>query len=159
MPIWLSILLLIAVGVIFLLLEVFIIPGFGFAGVIGTVCLGIAIYLSFTTLSLWPAIGVTAGSIMLVILTVKIFQKSSSWQEMRLKKTLKKEDGFQSVDKNLNYLLGKTGKTLASLHPTGVASIAGEKIDVITEGEFIDKDQLIEVIRVEGSKVSVREVT
>ena len=55
----------------------------------------------------------------------------------------------------LTYLLGQTGKAITPLRPGGAAMIGQARIDVVTEGKFVDADTAIKVIHVEGSKVVV----
>lgn len=155
MPLWFSILTLIVIGIIFLLIEIFIIPGLSFAGVLSALCFFIAIYLSFAKLNFLFGIAITIGSVFIVMLLLKLFRRSAAWNQIMLKKTLKKDEGFQSVDA-LKILLGKQGRALTALHPSGIALIETKKYAVVTEGGFIEKDNNIEVIRVEGNRIVVR---
>ena len=54
--------------------------------------------------------------------------------------------------------LGKKGKVIAPLRPAGTALIDGERVDVVSFGDYIDKDAEIEVVKIEGSKLLVKEV-
>jgi membrane-bound ClpP family serine protease len=56
------------------------------------------------------------------------------------------------------YLMGKTGVASSFLRPAGVAAIDGKRIDVTAEAEFIAEGTRVEVVRVDGIKVVVREV-
>lgn len=155
MPMWFDVLILFIIGFIFLFIEAFIIPGFGFAGIISILCLGFAVYLSFVKLSLVAAVLTTASSAIIIILILKFFPKSPLWKHMRLAKTLNKEEGYAS-NAELKHLVGKAGKTLAPLHPTGIVLIDNKKYDALTEGSFLEAKIAIYVVRVEGSKVFVR---
>ena len=52
-------------------------------------------------------------------------------------------------------LAGEVGKTLTPLRPAGAAMIDGMKIDVMTEGKFVEAGTVVRVIRVSGSSVFV----
>jgi len=52
-------------------------------------------------------------------------------------------------------LLGKAGKALTALRPSGTVLIEGNRFDVITDGEFVSKDSEIEVVKVEGNRIIV----
>ena len=52
--------------------------------------------------------------------------------------------------------LGKKGKVIAPLRPAGTALIDGERVDVVSFGDYIDKDSEIEVVKIEGSKLLVK---
>ena len=56
----------------------------------------------------------------------------------------------------LKTLVGKSGKTLTPLRPTGVALIDGHRVDIVTRGEFVETEIEVEVILVEGNRVVVR---
>ena len=55
----------------------------------------------------------------------------------------------------LTHLLGQNGKALTPLRPAGAAMIGTERVDVVTEGKFVDANTAIKVIHVEGSRVVV----
>lgn len=160
-------LVILSIGVLLLFTEVFLIPGFGIAGISGIILILSGIFLSlvkhplsaprahliqaFYTLSF--AIIITFVGI---ILTWKLLPKTGLWKRIILSYAETKKEGFQSAASLVSYL-GKTGKSLSALRPSGRATIEGKTLDVITEGEFIDKDKEIKVIKVEGSKIIVSE--
>jgi membrane-bound serine protease (ClpP class) len=53
--------------------------------------------------------------------------------------------------------LGRTGTALSPLRPAGIAEIAGTRLDVVSDGGFIDAQAAIEVTRVDGNRIVVRE--
>ena len=57
---------------------------------------------------------------------------------------------------SVDVYLEKSGKTLTDLRPSGMADIDGEKVDVVSRGEYIDKGTDIVVISVQGNQVIVR---
>src|SRR5699024_10216337 len=67
------------------------------------------------------------------------------------------EQGYISSD-DKSSLLGQVGKTLTALRPAGSAVFDQDRVDVVSEGRFVEKDCLIKVVQVEGFLVIVREV-
>ena len=59
-------------------------------------------------------------------------------------------------DEDVKNLVGKTGRTLTALRPSGIAEIDGRRVDVVTEAEFIGKGESVLVESVEGMKVLVK---
>ncbi len=55
-------------------------------------------------------------------------------------------------------LLNATGTALTQLRPSGVASLNGQRVDVVTEGGLIERGAAVRVVAVEGSRIVVREV-
>ena len=78
------------------------------------------------------------------------------FRRLTLKKSLDVKDGAISFAQDYSILVGKTGRSLTPLRPAGIVFIDGRKYDVVTEGEMIDKDTDVKVIRVEGNKVLVK---
>jgi membrane-bound ClpP family serine protease len=59
---------------------------------------------------------------------------------------------------DLTSFLNETGTALTALRPAGTAVINGKRIDVVTEGGFIDKGSPIKVVAVDGMRVVVRQI-
>jgi membrane-bound serine protease (ClpP class) len=66
--------------------------------------------------------------------------------------------GFHASTDQLKNLIGNTGIAYTPLRPAGIALIEDQKVDVMTEGGFIEKDHAIQVILVEGNRVVVKEI-
>ncbi len=156
------------IGILLLILEIFVIPGFGVAGITGIILILTGIFLSlikspfyspraqltqaFYTLSITIIVTFVG-----VILGWRLLPHTSLWKRIILNSAEMKQEGFQSTTVLENYL-GKTGVSLTVLRPTGRAIIDQRTLDVITEGEFIDKNKSVKVIKVEGNKIIVKEV-
>ena len=159
MPVMLSIISLFVLGFCLIFVEVVIIPGFGFAGILGTISLGSACYIAFTSLS--PALGaiVTLASLLMVFGLFKILPKTTFWQKTRLTLTQNKKMGYQVAAPGLEKLIGKTGKTLTILRPSGTVLIETKHYDVVSDDEFIEKDIEVRVKNVQGNKITVTKVS
>ena len=57
----------------------------------------------------------------------------------------------------MQILVSKKGETLSVLRPAGIGDFDGVRLNVVTEGGFIDKGQPVEIVRVEGSRIVVRQ--
>jgi membrane-bound serine protease (ClpP class) len=76
--------------------------------------------------------------------------------------TVAREELPESADKTgagESHLLGKEGRTLTPLRPSGKAQFTGEPEDVVSHGEFIPEDVRVRVVRVEGNRVVVEPVS
>ena len=154
--------LIFSIGVILLLIEIFLIPGFGVTGIIGIVCIIIGIFLSLLGIipdikEIQHAIYIFSGSLLLTSLTLllswKFIPKTTFWSKIQLKEEIRQED----IDiKNENVtLLDELGVAMTDLRPSGTAFIKNRRVDVISEGDYIEKNGRIRVIRVEGNRVVV----
>lgn len=158
MPDWLLVCVLILSGFVFLVLEVFVIPGFGVMGVLGLGAMGYASYIAYVKLSLLAGISVSALSLLLILFLIKVFPKTSLWKKMCLNKTMSKGAGYSSEREGYSDLLGKEGKTITLLRPVGTALINGRRVDVTAEIGTITENKNIKVVKVEGNRVVVKEI-
>lgn len=146
------------IGVILVLVEFFI-PGgiiglLGFTAIVGSLFLASGDPVNMT-ISLLIAVTV---SILVFILLVKVFGKQMKFfRKMILTDATKTEQGYVSNPNRVD-LLGMEGKALTDLRPSGTALIKDERVDVVTEGSFISKGSSIMIVKVEGSRVVVREI-
>ncbi|WP_176717357.1 NfeD family protein [Vulcanibacillus modesticaldus] len=148
---------LFVIGFILMVIELFV-PGFGIFGVIGVILLGSGIVLAAENSS-YGFIGLTIAlfvNTILAFILFKYFSYRGIWNHFILKEEQNKAMGYVSHDKDVN-LIGKKGKTVSKLRPAGIAIIEGIRYDVVSEGNFINMGQDIEVIRVDGTKIVVRE--
>lgn len=66
------------------------------------------------------------------------------------------ESGYVSNVNRLE-LLGKKAITITPLRPSGTIDMEGERIDVVSQGSYIDKAKHVIIVKVEGSRIVVRE--
>lgn len=158
-------LLLIGGGLLLLALEFFVIPGFGIAGVVGILALLGGLSLSLVgvgaswTFILEAAVRVIFSLLLalaLSLLMLKIFPRLPFGRRLILETGLAAGEGYISMDESEQRWLGKTGTTHSPLRPAGIASIEGERLDVVSDGEFIEPDAAIVVVRVDGGRIVVR---
>jgi membrane-bound serine protease (ClpP class) len=157
-------------GVILIALEVFVIPGFGIAGVLGislTLASLVLVMLNndafdFTFVafdSLLVAIvaaglGILGGIAMLFIIGVKMTD-SKFFARVALTDTMSRNEGYTS-NFNKESMIGKSGIAQTILRPSGRVTIEGETFDAYTRGEYIEKDQKIIVTSEEGTSLKVK---
>lgn len=143
-------------GVLCLIIEI-LMPTIGLlAGV------GIALMLYSVVLAMGGDLNaVYAILISLVIaiglfaLVVKKLPSSTLWERFTLKNRSQTSAGFTSAADH-SALLGKTGVVLTKLRPSGSIEVDGKPVDVVSEGEFLDKGVKVKVVEVEGSRIVVR---
>lgn len=148
---------LIIVGILLIIVEIFLIPGFGFAGIVGLLMMIGGIFLVADTFAegviyLLITFIVTG---LLIFIGVKTGRLKKVWSKLTLKEKQNTDQGYVAPKPEyLNYL-GKNGISLTLLRPAGSAVIDGERLDVVTDGSFIPKDSKIKVIAVEGTRIIV----
>lgn len=149
---------LIIVGIILIALEIFIIPGFGIAGIPGILLLLGGVFLAADTFAegvIYLLITVLTTGLLAFILH-KTGHLKKLWRKISLGEKQNSMEGYVAPKQEYVNYLGKTGTALTLLRPAGSALIDGEKVDVVTDGSFIAKDSKIIVISVEGTRIIVR---
>ena len=146
-------------GTALMIVEMFT-PGFGVAGVLGILCFVLAIVFRADSLAaaLWMIILVA----MLVGVLLLIFLRSAtkgkiSRSAIVLQEQLKSEEGYLSSD-DLQFFVGKDGVALTVLRPSGMADFDGVKLDVVSDGEYLECGQKVRVVRVEGRRMVVQAI-
>ncbi|VAX27625.1 Putative membrane-bound ClpP-class protease associated with aq_911 [hydrothermal vent metagenome] len=158
--------LLFVAGVALLLIEVFVIPGFGVFGIAGILLIIAGLFLGlFSNLPvidgaiLETAIMQLAGAFVLsgvaIFLMAKTLPKTHVWNRLILRKNIEAKSGYTS-NKKFSNLLKREGEALTDLRPAGTAIINDKRYDVVTQGEYIEKGNKIKVVAIEGSKIVVQ---
>lgn len=143
-----------AIGFLFLIVEVLVTPGI----VIGAI--GIA-FMGFGVLKTYEAYGTTAGNIALVstffgsIIFVFAALKSGAWKRMASKDSIK---GKAVNDHSTTVKVGDIGKSLSALRPSGNAYINSIRLEVSTQGEPVESNRQVEVVKVQQNRIVVKEV-
>ncbi|MBD0256939.1 MAG: nodulation protein NfeD [Cytophagales bacterium] len=157
-------------GVLLLAAEVFVLPGFGVAGISGLVLVFGSLVLimldndwfDFTrvaTAKLWQSLVAVslgmAGSLVLIVVTGAKVLNSKRFKKLTLQHTLEREDGYTSTYITRE-LIGKTGTAYTVLRPSGKVMIDGTLYDAATRGEYVDSGTPVTVISQEGTSIRVR---
>lgn len=159
--------LMFVVGLGLILVEVFIIPGFGVAGIGGIILILASLFLSLVSQDPfldWDDVSNAIiqlsvsllAALVLIFLLAKFLPKSNIFKKFILSEEEKATEGYTSRT-NLSELLGAEGVAVTTLRPAGTAEINGKRVDVVTDSEYIEHGKSIVVTAVEGMRVVVRE--
>ena len=158
-------------GLILVILEIFVIPGFGVAGISG-----IALIVAGLTLSLVDNVSFRfegaaafhklAGALFTVVISVfiafvlallgtKRFAFSKAMTGLALDTVQDHQKGYVSIDVRQKEMIGKTGTALTMLRPSGRVEIDGEIFDARSDISYIEKGEKVRVIRDEAGQLYV----
>lgn len=148
---------LIILGVLLIMAEVYLIPGLNVVGVFGALMMLAAVVLAFMeagmiggVMAMLSAIGLSGGSLWWL-------WKSGAWDRFVLSSSLRTDERMLAREGEArSRYLGRQGVALTPLRPTGVAEIEGERIEVVTEGDFISAGSRIKVVAMDRRKYFVR---
>jgi membrane-bound serine protease (ClpP class) len=152
--------LLFVLGLIFMVVEAFF-PGFGIFGIGGLLAFITSIILvspSFEAALISLTIAII-GTIILVIVSMKFLTTRNFWKRLVLGNKLVTEEGYVASSQELPNYINQEGKALTTLRPAGTVELTnGHRLDVVTAGEFIEKDTPVKVIKVEGNRIIVKKI-
>jgi membrane-bound serine protease (ClpP class) len=158
-------LMLFGAGLVLLFLELFVIPGFGIAGVagIGALLAGLSLSMIGGGAS-WEyiirAVSHVVFSLLLALLAsllmLRWLPRLPFGRRLILETGLGTGQMYASAPESDISWLGKQGITISPLRPAGIAEIQDQRIDVVSDGEFIESEAPIIVTRVDGNRIVVR---
>lgn len=141
-------------GMLLIVVEVFL-PGFGLPGISGIALMGTGIVLVGMHFGAPMAVGVLL--VLIAVLAVLISWVLRQVVQGKTKGDLfLKEKGKYELHEDMQVFVGKEGVTTSVLRPAGIGDFDGVRLNVVTEGGFIEKDVPIRIVRVDGSKIVVR---
>ncbi len=157
--------LIIVIGLLCIMLEVLVIPGFGIPGIAGIIFILWGLYLLLlpdipvgeevlSQASNGLIIGIIGGLIGLVLL-FRAMTKTKFWKDLTSPGGQNKKDGYVA-SLGWEKLVGEPGLTETDLHPSGWIVVNNERVFAVSEGNFIDKNVKIIVLSVDGNRVVVR---
>lgn len=143
------------VGIIMLVVEFFM-PGFGLPGIAGLLLLGASVVLTWKEHGAYAGLGATVAVLVLGSAAITIFLKSATKGRLSRSPLMLNENMSTDEAADMSKYLYKSGVTQTVLRPAGIALIEGDRVNVVSAGEFIQSDVTVRVEEVEGSRVLVR---
>jgi membrane-bound serine protease (ClpP class) len=158
------------VGIGLLILEIFVIPGFGIAGILGILFAGSSLVLvmlnndlfdfSFVegdkiVMAVTTTLGALAGSVIIMFIGGVRLTNTKIFKRISLQTVQDKKAGYTSRFVS-TLMTGKQGTAFTILRPSGKVLIEGEVYDAFTRGEYIEKDAPIIVVDEEGTSLKVK---
>jgi len=158
------------IGVLLIAAEVFIIPGFGVAGIAGITLTVLSLILimidnrafDFGSVDMHDLLiatlaafgGLIGGGAILVFGGARL-TRTAAFKNITLSETQKSEEGF-TVSRFKEQMTGKGGIAHTVLRPSGRVLIDDQVFDAFTRGEYVEKGSRIEVVSQEGTTLLVK---
>ena len=149
--------LLQVIGIMVIIAEIFI-PSLGVLAVIALALLSYSLYIVFTSISTTAGIVFTGLDIIIVPLIVVLGIKILAKSPLALKRELSKHNGVVSQKEKLETYINMKGTAVTDLRPAGMAQINSQRVDVVTDGEYIEADTPVIVTGVAGNRIVVEAI-
>jgi membrane-bound serine protease (ClpP class) len=167
-----------SIGLGLLLIEIFVVPGFGVFGISGLVLIVGSLFFALFNLSpsgfsfpmtrlvgpLWSIVGASVAFVPFALFMSWLLPQTRLYRGSILLKAPSAppdEAEMAAIDAAAPPAIsrGSVGVAVGDLRPSGVAEFAGVRFDVLTEGEFVARGERLEVMRVEGNRIFVRAIS
>lgn len=145
-------------GAVLLLIELFVIPGFGITGILGITAMFAGMFIAFGGSNIIQAVTVIFFSLVFSIAVMIILARYLPHSKLFSRVALETNMGGYKASVSYNDINGKEGLAHSFLRPAGIISINGKNYDAISNGDFIEKGSKIKVINVEGNKIVVKKI-
>lgn len=149
---------MLGVGMVALGIEVFLVPGFGIAGIVAILCIGTATFMALIgALPTWGDVSRASGIMIaaaaivagVVFTIVRQLPTSRRWSGILLRAATDKESGYVS-EPDRDDLIDAVGVAITDLRPSGTIQVGDERLDVVSDTGFIAKGTRVRIIRWEG---------
>ena len=153
-------------------LEIFVIPGFGIAGIAGIALTIVSLALIMLNndafdfefvpindiaLAFSAAVGGLLGGVVLLFVGGARLANTRLYKRVALTDTQESSEGY-NASFNPKDMKGKKGVAETVLRPSGKVSIEGQLYDAFTRGEYVEKGQYVEVLSETGSSLQVKPI-
>jgi len=164
-------LILFVIGLVLLIVEVFLIPGFGVVGIAGLILIVLSLILSMQGFVLprynWQwvifrrnilvVVSSAVGAIAAFALLASLLPQVGLFSRLTLQTAQTTDAGYTVQEPEVEgRLLGKRGAAITTLRPSGKAEFEGEVLPVETDGEFLSIGDSVQIIEVSGNRIIVR---
>lgn len=150
---WTAIIFLIVIGVIALVLEIVVIPGFGVVGILGLASIAFGIFEAYSQYGSIAGNITLISTIFVIIVLVVISLRTKTWKKLMLNTNI--DSKVNEIDES-NVFVGGEGITTSRLAPSGKARINNELYEVSTQGVFVNENTEIIVVKVIKNKIIVK---
>lgn len=145
---------LIIIGLLLLFAEILLIPGVGFAGILGLVSLGGSCFYAFNQMGGTVGAIVTAVNVVLVVCLSIYVLRAKTWKRLSLDTNI---DSKAVADTGL--AVGDRGVTVSRLAPMGSVRFDTELVEVKALEGFVDPEVEVEIVLMEDGKIYVKPVS
>ena len=144
------------IGIVVIIAEI-ILPSGGLLSLLAAGIFGYSLYLVFADISSSAGMAFIMADLVLIPILVYFGIKFLAKSPVTLRTQLSKADGVTSQSEEDEAFLGRQGTAVTDLRPSGVALFDDERLDVVTRGEYLEKQTGIVVIAVQGNQIIVKQ--
>ena len=150
---WIVIAVLIIVGLLFLILEILVVPGTTFVGVIGFILIAVGVWQTYASYGTPAGHYVLGATLLLTLVTIGVSLRPKTWNRVMLHSEI--DSRANAIDQH-KIKVGDVGITVSRLAPTGKIFINDNYYEANSAGDFIDQKTTVEVVKIEHNRIVVK---
>lgn len=151
------VIILIILGILLFVIEFLLVPGVTVAGIGGLILTVFGVYKAFNDFGASTGVWVLIGTLMLSVFVIVMSLRARTWDRLMLKTNVDGTVDSTRVEGQIN--TGDQGTTMTRLAPMGKVQVNNIVREAKSTEGFIDEHTAIEVVAVEGTRISVKPVT
>ena len=149
---WLSVIILIGIGLLLIVLELIFVPGTTVVGIVGLICLAVGVYLSFQFFGVRIGWTVLVGSSVTGFGILIYALRSRAWERFTLKRSI---DSKVNEEFPLNLQVGEGGEAISALRPMGNADFNSRIVEVRSHGNYVKTGRKVQIVKIDNNIVLV----
>ncbi|MBD1399005.1 hypothetical protein H9Q13_17685 [Pontibacter sp. JH31] len=153
---WVTVILLIGIGLVLIVVELIFVPGVTIVGILGFILVAVGIWIGYAALGTTTGHIILAASVLIGGLALFYSFRSEAWSRFALKGAIKSR-----VNEENPHLLevGEEGRTVSALRPQGTAVFKERHHEVQTTGAFLSPNTPVRIIKIVANKITVEAIT
>ncbi|WP_114777552.1 NfeD family protein [Botryobacter ruber] len=153
---WITVIALIAIGLTLIIVELIFVPGTTLVGILGFVLIIAGIWIGYATLGTGTGHLVLATTVLLGFFVVFYSLRSDAWTRFALKNRIESRVNDELLHK---FQVGDRGKAISALRPKGTALFGEQQQEVETNGEFVNTNATVRIVKITHHKIFVEEIS
>jgi membrane-bound ClpP family serine protease len=153
---WVTIILLIGIGLVLIVVELIFVPGVTIVGILGFILVAVGVWIGYAALGTTTGHMILAASVLVGGLALFYSFRSEAWSRFALKDVI-----TSRVNEENPHLLevGEEGMTISALRPQGTAIFKERQHEVQTIGTFLSPNTPVRIIKIIANKIIVEAIT
>jgi len=153
---WVTVILLIVIGLVLIIVELIFVPGVTIVGILGVILAAVGIWIGYAALGTATGHFILIATVLTGSLALFYSFRSDAWSRFALKDSNKSRVN----DENPHLLeVGEVGTTVSALRPQGTAIFQGRRHEVQTMGTFLPPNTPVRIIKIVANKITVEAIT
>jgi membrane-bound ClpP family serine protease len=153
---WVTVILLIAIGLVLIVVELIFVPGTTIIGILGFVLVAIGIWIGYAALGTNTGHIILAAAVLVGVIAFFLSFRSDVWTHFALNE---RNEGRMNEENQQDLEVGEIGITVSALRPQGNAIFKERHHEVQTNGEFVNSNAQVRIIKIIHNTVIVEEIS